>query len=156
MAISLDATISGESANSYATVDEANTFLELLYGADEWAVLSDEQKMQLLITASKQIDKFEISYSKDTETQALCFPVRTDPNGFEEVREACIVQALWIYQNGESVKEGLNRSIQGVKSESLGKVSQSISGYNPFRKVSPEVMTILADYIDFSFGIGRG
>ena len=39
MAVSLIATKGAADSNSYATVEEADAYLDTLYGADEWAAL---------------------------------------------------------------------------------------------------------------------
>lgn len=147
-----DATKSGTTANSYATVDEADEYHELDFASEEWSSIGDEIKEKLLITATRQIDRFTAAFDKLDSTQALKFPMDVEGldigDGFEQANEACIRQALYVYQNQDSVNEGRGGIIQGVKSEAIGPMSKSFTGFNPFGKWFPGLLALLADWID--------
>jgi len=83
MAVTLDTTLAGPTANSYASLDEAASYFEAdAVLSTTWAGLSDAERMNLLISATRAIDrqrwrggrlaKFRLaSYGL---TQALAFP----------------------------------------------------------------------------------
>jgi len=158
----LVATKGNKDANSYATVAEADTYLDTIYGADEWATLDDDDKARLLITATKMIDRLSINtsdYGSYSKTQALNFPLAdADGNetGFAKAAEAAIIQAFYIYLNHDTISEGTTMAVQGVKSETIGPTSKTITGFNPFRKFDSQVFVLLKDYLDLDFVIPRG
>ena len=154
-----DAEKSGTSANSYIGTVDADDYFDDLYGAEEWTPLVEDDKERLLITATKMIDRLSVGYDKAVDAQKLKFPVTipsdTD-DGWDAVQEACCLQALYLLNNNDAIQEALNITIQGVKSESLSSVSKSTTGYNSFRRFHPDVLKLLAKYIDLDFKTYRG
>ena len=162
MAITIKATVGAVDANSFATVAEADAYLDTLYGADEWGSASADDKARLLITATNQIVKMPIVYDKLAESQALAFPVNntsidkeTEGDGFFEAKEACIVQAFFLFLSNDTIREAINAGIQGIKSEGLSSISKTVSGYNPYRKYHPDVLKLLVNFVDFSVKTSR-
>lgn len=154
----IDATKGGESANAYATVEEADEFWDGFYSS-EWEEIDSDDKARLLITATRMIDGLSLLYSSAATSQALNFPLATNDesdDGFEQARKACITQAYYLFKNLDVVQEGVTMGIQGVKSETIGPTSKQITGFNPFRKFDPEVYRYLAPYIDMDFMASRG
>lgn len=155
-----DATKGGEAATSYADVDAADDYFELLYGADEWEQISDDDKEKLLATATRQIDGFTPTYDKLADTQALNFPMATSSDalgdGFDQVAQACIEQALFIFQTSDAVGEARAAAIQGVSQEGIGPVSKTVSGFNPYRTFHPNVLKLLAPYLELVPKLRRG
>ena len=151
----LTATKSGPTSNCYATLDEADGYLDNVYGADEWGEINDDDKERLLITATKQIEKLTAIYSKVEDGQALKFPVNNtndlDKDGWEEIKEACIIQAWYLYQNNDAIKEAITANISGQKGESLGKVSKTMNGFNLNSQYGPQVLSLLKSYIAIGF-----
>jgi hypothetical protein len=89
MALTIDATVGGETSNSYATLEEIEELLEaeILVGA--WADLDDDEeadlllKQKALIQATRLIDQVLFKGVRTNQNQALEFPrtgVRIDPN----------------------------------------------------------------------------
>lgn len=146
-----DATKGGPAANAYATIDEADEYFELDYTAQDWAALEDEQKEKLLVTASRQIDWMQAKYNKLDTSQALKFPMTTNQpdigDGFAQAREASIRQAFYLFQYQEDIEQARTGMIQGVKSESLGQMQRTITGFNPFSFWAPGVLQILSPFV---------
>lgn len=156
----LVATKGASNANSYATVEEADTYLDNIYGADEWATLEDDDKARLLITATKMIDRLSIdtTYGPHSSTQALNFPLADADGaeaGFDNATEAAIIQAFYIYLNYDTISEGTTMAVQGIRSETIGPTNKAITGFNPFRKFDSQVFVLLKDYLDLDFIIPR-
>jgi hypothetical protein len=144
-------------ANAYATVQEADSYLDDLYGADEWGQLDDDSKARLILTAAKMIDAFDAEYASLADTQGMWFPVtgyKTD--GFNEAKEANILQAFHLFQNSDAMTESRTGAMQGTTSESLGPTSRSSVGFNQFRKYAPAVLRLLAPFIKVNFSVRRG
>lgn len=74
MALTLIATAGAANANAYATVQEADAYLEGRVGAAAWADLDAEQKDVALVTATRALDAFEFIGRRATSTQALEWP----------------------------------------------------------------------------------
>lgn len=69
----LDATVGTETANSYATLEEADAYFAERANASGWE--SSVQKEALLITASRLIDwQLKFKGTKTTQTQTMEFP----------------------------------------------------------------------------------
>lgn len=156
----INATQGSDSANSYATIDEADSILAGVYGAEEWFSLGDDSKAKLLITATNAIDDMPIKYDKASDTQALAFPLSTElgapSNGFADAKKAAVYQALFIFQNYDTVNEAVVGKIQGVRQEVLSKIQKTISGYNPLASMHSRTLKLLSKYTDFGFVIRRG
>jgi hypothetical protein len=158
MAVTIEATKGAADANSYATVQEADTFFNGIYGAEEWFAVDEDDKARLLITATKMLENLPLNYAKLADTQALKFPVDTGlatNDGWTAIKEACYWQALYILRNGETLKEALAGTIQGVKSTSVSGFSQALTGFNYLKKWHPSVLRLLGAYTNFEFKFQR-
>ncbi len=77
MAISIDATVGGASANSYLTLSDANAIIDGLVQDDDvaaWASATDDQKNRALYTATQRIDRERFLGARATDTQSLQWP----------------------------------------------------------------------------------
>jgi len=77
MAISIDATVGGASANSYLTLAAANSLIEGLVQNDDvvaWASATDDQKNRALYSATQRIDRERFLGARATDTQSLQWP----------------------------------------------------------------------------------
>jgi hypothetical protein len=73
--MAFDSTTSGQSANSYISVAEADEILSQRVGVGTvWSDLSPEEKQAALITATRRLEQEEYEGSKTTYAQALQFP----------------------------------------------------------------------------------
>lgn len=156
----VDATKSGASANAYMDDVDSLDYIDEMYGTEEWALLGEDDRERLLITATRMIDRLTITYDKADPAQALKFPITNPSDGTDDgwaaVQEATMLQALYLMNNHDAIQEAQNIGIQGVKSESLSSVSKTTTGYNMFRRWHPDVLRILAKYIDMEFKTYRG
>lgn len=60
--------------NSYATVDEADTYFETRIDVAAWTAATDDQKAAALVTATGLLDDLNWSGTASSDSQALCFP----------------------------------------------------------------------------------
>lgn len=84
MPITITATPGSASANSYISSADADIYLSQKYAtADKWAALTADQKAQLLITATRNIETYVFGGKKSSTTQALQWPrqMLTDRDG---------------------------------------------------------------------------
>ena len=146
-------------ANSYASVEQADDYFDLEFGADDWFGLEDAAKEKLLVTATRMIDKLKPIYGKLSSDQALNFPMKTYGgtlgDGFEQAKQACIQQAYYLLHSHEMLNEAVQGNIIGLKADSFGKTSKTVNGYNAFAKFSPGILSILSSYIDLSLRVSR-
>jgi len=82
----LDATVGGASANSYATVAEADSYFDERLNSSDWDNASADNKKRALIMATRRLDQepFEgVKTDLDPEDQALEWPRSgaSGPNG---------------------------------------------------------------------------
>lgn len=112
-------TINNIDYNSYASVEEAEQYLNVKYGSN-WSTYDEDKKAKLLVNATREIDKRDYQGIKVDETQPLKFPrliagVETDEN---LVKQACIELA-----DGMAVVSGAGSSsanLQAIKSMKVG------------------------------------
>ena len=160
MAITIDATKSGSSANSYITVAEADLIFNSMYGAEDWVTLSADDKARLLLSSTEAIDHITISETKAVSDQALNFPLIEDnvEVGYNEAKRCCALQAFYIYENNDSIKSAVEESIQNIKTQNFGKVqtTKSNSGLNFFKRYDQKVIKILAPFLSGDSTIHRG
>ena len=74
MAATINATIKSETANSYVTLTEANSYFETAPDSSTWTNKTDDQKNRSLIAATRWIDTFVFQGDRCDENQALKFP----------------------------------------------------------------------------------
>ena len=74
MAATINATIKSETANSYVTLTEANSYFETVPDSSTWTDKTDDQKNRALISAPRWIDTFVYQGDRCDENQALKFP----------------------------------------------------------------------------------
>ncbi len=77
MAIAINATIGGSSANSYLTLADAQLIVDgFVQDADitAWATATTDQKNRALFTATQRLDRERFIGARSTDTQALQWP----------------------------------------------------------------------------------
>lgn len=158
--ITINAIKSHKEANSYVTISEADDYCNTLYLAEDWSMLSNDDKARLLITATRNIDALKYAYSKYDDAQALMFPLRDEDTeiGWTDAKNACFIQAWYLYNNIEIIQSAISENIQNIQTQSIGKIStsKSTSGFNPFSKYDSSVYNILSSYLQFDNHIYRG
>ena len=77
MAITIVATVGSAAANSYVTLDQANSFVEGLTQSDDvvaWGNSTDDEKNLALFSSTRRIDREEFLGAKAADTQARQWP----------------------------------------------------------------------------------
>ena len=74
MAATINATIKSQTANSYVTLTEANSYFETVPSSTTWDDKTVDQKNRALIAATRWIDTFVYQGDRCDENQALKFP----------------------------------------------------------------------------------
>ena len=145
MAITIDATVGGASANSYITLSEADSNIEGLIIDDDvqaWISATDDNKNRALFTAAVRIDRERFLGARVTNTQALQWPrtgvrkpdtyINTYATGFpfristdyftdteipEQVKKAQAILAVYLNNN----RDGLGLSgLEDFKNVKIG------------------------------------
>ena len=137
MAVSIDATAGGASANSYLTLSDAQAIVDgMVEDADvtAWGSATDDQKNRALYTATQRLDRERFLGARATDTQALQWPrtgvrkpdtyVNTYATGFpfrisddyftdteipDQIKRAQIELAVYLKNNTDGISlSGLN------------------------------------------------
>ncbi len=130
----------GKDYLTYATVEEADEYFNTVLGSN-WVELGEVQKAQVLITATKMIDRKDYQGEKVAPDQPLKFPRII--NGLKTIDmvlvEACCELAQNIFNDG-----GKDKNIANLKSVSLG--DSSVSFKDDFN-VESEDELIIQEYL---------
>ncbi len=150
------ATKGAPDANSYADVSFADAYIDELYlPGDYWSGMTADEKARLLITATRSLDRLRAKYAKADPAQKLKFPM-AEVDGFDKAQEACVLQALFIYENSDVISEAMSDKIQGITSKVSGSVQMTKAGFNTFAKYHPDVLGILGKYLKLGVAALRG
>ena len=154
MAITIDATVGGASANSYITLADANSIVEGLVADDEvaaWDGSSNDNKNRALYTAAVRVDRERFLGARVTNTQALQWPrqgvrkpdtyINTYSIGFpfristdyfaeteipEQVKKAQVILAVYLNNN----RNGLGLSgLEDFKNVKIGNLDATPNFY---------------------------
>ena len=154
MAITIDATVGGASANSYITLSDANSTIEGLIIDDDvqaWISATDDNKNRALFTAAVRVDRERFLGARVTNTQALQWPrtgvrkpdtyINTYATGFpfristdyftdteipEQVKRAQAILAVYLNNN----RDGLGLSgLEDYKTVKLGNIEATPNFY---------------------------
>ena len=143
MAISIDATVGGASANSQITLSDANAIVEGLVADDDvaaWDGSSNDNKNRALYTAAVRVDRERFLGARVTNTQALQWPrqgvrkpdtyINTYSIGFpfristdyfaeteipEQVKKAQVILAVYLNNNRNGLGLGGLEDFKNVK-----------------------------------------
>lgn len=129
---------------AYATIEEANEYYLGVYNS-KWNELLDLDKETLLENATKDIDNYEYSGRKKDEQQENEFPrVFCDGSESDEklVKKACILQAMFIYENG-----GSSISSGDIKSFKLGDVDVNLGSDLSVDATATPIDNVLSRYM---------
>ena len=147
MAVSIDATAGGASANSYITLAEADTFVEAMISSSDvskWTTGNDDSRNRALAAAAQRLDRERFLGARATDTQALQWPrtgvrkpdtyVNTYATGFpfrisddyftdteipDQVKRAQIEMAVYLKNNVDGISLGGLEDFKNVKIGSL-------------------------------------
>ena len=158
----IDASPTSVTANCYAKIDEADAYMDDLFEDGGWSTLDEDSKTRLLITATKQIDKFNVTYEKIDASRNLKFPIKNTDypaiDGMKEAKEACILQAVYLFTYSNQLDFAQKAAITGITGESYSSETNvsRIPSYNPYRRYAPGILTMLSNFIDISVSLSRG
>jgi hypothetical protein len=74
MAATINATPGAADANSYLTLQEAQSYAETELSASDWETATNDQRTRALITATRALDLLSYVGNRSTTTQALAWP----------------------------------------------------------------------------------
>lgn len=172
MAITIDATAGGASANSYITLSDANGIVEGLVQDDDvtaWASATDDQKNRALYTATQRLDRERFLGARATDTQALQWPrtgvrkpdtyINTYAVGFpfrittdyftdteipDQIRKAQVILAVYLNNN----KDGIGLSgLEDYKAVSIGNISVTPAGASGMATGADRIPPIVERYL---------
>lgn len=137
--MALVATVGASTANAYDTyANSATYFADGIHPkADTWLALTEPDASGYLIQATRQIDALKINGNKYTTTatsgvpdQALKFPRGCDYDDGStfipvEVKHAMFEQAVYLAESGDAAENRADLQRQGVKSFTLGDLSET-------------------------------
>jgi hypothetical protein len=172
MAITIDATIGGASANSYLTLADAQDLIDGMVENDDvtaWASATTDQKNRALYSATQRLDRERFLGARATDTQALQWPrtgvrkpdtyINTYATGFpfritadyytdteipDQVKQAQVVLAVYLNSN----KDGLGLSgLEDYKSVTIGSLSVTSAGASSMATGADRVPPIFERYL---------
>ena len=148
MAVSIDATAGGASANSYITLTEANTFVEAMISSTDvskWTTGTDDTRNRALAAAAQRLDRERFLGARATDTQSMQWPrtgvrkpdtyVNTYATGFpfrisedyftdteipDQIKRAQIELAVYLHNNTDGISLG---GLEDFKSVQVGSIS---------------------------------
>ena len=148
MAVTIDATAGGASANSYITLSEANDYVEaMVLGTDaaKWDSGNEDSRNRALTAATQRLDSERFLGAKATDTQALEWPrtgvrkpstyINTYATGFpfrisddfftdteipSQIKHAQIVLAVYLHNNNDGLQLG---GLEDYKSVQVGNIT---------------------------------
>ena len=172
MAITIDATVGGASANSYLTLADAQDLIDGMVENDDvtaWASATTDQKNRALYSATQRLDRERFLGARATDTQDLQWPrtgvrkpdtyINTYATGFpfritadyytdteipDQVKQAQVVLAVYLNSN----KDGLGLSgLEDYKSVTIGSLSVTSAGASSMATGADRVPPIFERYL---------
>ena len=172
MAITIDATVGGASANSYLTLSAAQDLIDGMVENDDvtaWASATTDQKNRALYSATQRLDRERFLGARATDTQALQWPrtgvrkpdtyINTYAVGFpfrittdyftdteipDQIKQAQVVLAVYLNNN----KDGMGLSgLEDYKSVSIGRLSVTTAGASSTATGADRVPPIFERYL---------
>ena len=172
MAITIDATVGGASANSYLTLSAAQDLIDGMVENDDvtaWASATTDQKNRALYSATQRLDRERFLGARATDAQALQWPrtgvrkpdtyINTYAVGFpfrittdyftdteipNQIKQAQVVLAVYLHNN----KDGMGLSgLEDYKSVSIGSLSVTTAGASSTATGADRVPPIFERYL---------
>lgn len=154
MALTLVATPRAADANTYATLDEADTYHEGHLYATSWTGATDDTKKAALVMATRLLDYHMAwdGWKKDLETQRLAWPRQglVTPEGEnvddstipEFLKEATAEFARWLIDSDRTAEGGY----EGIKYLQVDVIKLVPGGPFARKLIPPVVMEMIRDY----------
>lgn len=134
--------------NTYISLADADSYMEGRYDPTGlWAAAADATLNILLVHATKVIDRQVWRGEKTSDDQALEFPrdgYATTDDEYDLVEAATVEQALYLLTANPEARR--NAQAQGVRSVSLGGLSESYGGGGVW-ELCPEARRILRRWL---------
>ena len=89
--------------NSLISMEDALLYFQERYGSQKWFELGEDEQEQLLITASRKINRFDFVGEKADESQPMEFPRNYDIP--QDIKDAVCEEAIAVAQNTGSVHD---------------------------------------------------
>lgn len=137
----IDSTVGGEDANSYASIEQADTLANTRVSpaAAAWRALGSSEaaldtKARALITATRDIDsipsaEFDFVDEKASDDQALEFPRNTDPTSLPQRLVNATIELALLIQNGSVTTDPLSTAVNNRKKVQSG--DDSVEFFEP-------------------------
>jgi len=133
MAVTIDATVGGASANSYVTLATANTYFEGRLNVTDWTGATDDNKNRALVSAARRLDQESYEGIRASSTQALQWPrdglYDEDGNSIDEDTIPQRVQdaqcELALYMLGEDLLE--DTGLEGFDAVKVGPIDVEVN-----------------------------
>ena len=142
MAVTLDATLSGATSNSYLTMETALQIAQNVPGGGEWAAKDEEVRNLSLIQATRWLETIDYGGTRCKATQRLKWPrsgatcdgVTSDCSGIPyQIQEAEVMLAIQYDQDPTSFpgtdSGGNTQTGTFVSKQQLGDLVQEFSAY---------------------------
>lgn len=153
----LDATVSGPSANSYLTLEEANERMNEFESFDAWDALDEDDQARLLIKAARLADRYASGFgARLDDDQRLAFPRKVDEVDGEGVIPDGVKRAVLEYVEFRCKDEdGSLKALKDLQAE--GVTSHSMQGQSSqFEKDESELPAGARRELDKLSTIGGG
>lgn len=130
--LTLDSTLSGESSESYVSVETADAYHAKRAGWSEWDALTNDERVRALIGATDLLERLTYWGEPYSSTQALKFPrvYRTASSGLAIPREieAAVCELALSVATSNTARSQASRAARraaGVTSFRLGDLSET-------------------------------
>lgn len=157
--MTLDATVAGDTANSYLEADEADEFAASdTVNGDAWLAAEDEAKERALMAATNDVDLYRRSAgTRYSAVQALLFPRDIDldtaamPILIADVRRGTYEQAVYLLRHAKLIADAASRRARALYSfsDDDGSATQALSP--SFGLYAPK----MTEYLDRIGSVGR-
>lgn len=158
--MALDTTVGGTSAESYATVKEADEYATLQLGVPAWTALSPSEKENALRFATKMIDREVFWGSVDSPDQALKFPRNSTAEIPERVKQAQMEQSFDIargaHRERQEFQEMQSRGVRQVgTAETMVRMHPGSAESFPSFSLCKTARELLMPFIEWGVRLGR-
>lgn len=148
------ATIGSESANSYVSNAEADSWFATTLAATQWAALTSGQKDAILVRATRDLECLNYWGQRCTLNQALKFPRMFSCKWVStaippEIKTAQLEQAAWILRNlsqsadGSGIDQRQQLQDAGVIQFQVGDMSETFKSNRTYDGLSAEARRVL-------------
>lgn len=136
----------------YATLEDANEYFAGFFNSG-WESISDDEKLQLLVSATRSIDRVAYAGERVEENQQLKFPriIYGNLTNDNILKEACCEEALSIYESNTATSSDIT-DVKTMKVQDTwiefydGRKDKQLKSENAYRLLYP--------YLEFGVEVG--